>query len=132
MIALEANVPVAFESVGETLSDICPEGDKLNGTIFITKQYNITIEIIQYLGHQNYVMCGCLFFSSLALADTYLARQVGVEHVYNRCLLSSPYSSNPVQIDRKHVLNAEAREFIPVFPSTNRSEAEDFSGVELE
>lgn len=51
VIALEANVPVAFESVGETLSDICPKGDKLNGTIFITKQYNITIEIIQYLGH---------------------------------------------------------------------------------
>ena len=51
MIALEANVPVAFESVEETLSDILPEGDKLNGTIFITKQYNITIEIIQYLRH---------------------------------------------------------------------------------
>lgn len=73
MIALEVNVPVAFESVGETLSDIHPKGDKLNVTIFITKQYNITIEIIQYLRHQNYVMCDCLFFSSLALADTYLA-----------------------------------------------------------
>lgn len=51
MIALEANVPVAFESVGETLSGIHPKGDKLNVTIFITKQYNITIEIIQYLRH---------------------------------------------------------------------------------
>ena len=51
VIALEANVPIAFESVGETLSDIHPKGDKLNVTIFITKQYNITIEIIQYLRH---------------------------------------------------------------------------------
>ena len=75
-------------------------------------------------------MCDCLFFSSLALADTYLATIVDKlesEHVCNRCLLSSPYSSNAVQIDRKHVLIAEARDFIPVFPLTNRFEAEDFS-----
>ena len=75
-------------------------------------------------------MCDCLFFSSLALADTYLATIVDKLELNTFvtvvcCLLHIPATQCKLIV--KHVLNAEARDFIPVFPLTNRFEAENFS-----